>query len=160
MYSAWLDSGYSSSIFYLLIIKHMSKQDYSHEMTYHKSMGMRLFLVFLGTVFVVIGIVGIFLPLLPTTPFMLLAAACYAKSSSRFYNWIMNNKVFGPIIREWREYRSIPRKAKWFAMGFLLLTFGSSIIFFVPYFYVQIGLAFLCLGMLVFMWRIPVRELT
>jgi len=137
----------------------MGKQDYSHEVTHHGSLSVRILLVFLGTLFVVIGIVGIFLPILPTTPFMLLAAACYAKSSSRFYNWIMNNKVFGPIIREWREHRSIPRKAKYYAMVLLVLTFGSSILFFVPVFYVQLMLGVMCIGMLIFMWRIPVRDL-
>jgi len=137
----------------------MDKQDYSHEVTHHGSFSMRVILVLLGTLFVVIGIIGIFLPILPTTPFMLLAAGCYAKSSTRFYNWIMNNKIFGPIIREWREYRAIPRKAKWIAMSLLVLTFGTSIIFFVPIFYVQILLTFMCVGMLIFMWRIPVREL-
>jgi len=136
----------------------MDKQDYSDEVTYSGSFGVRVLLVFLGTVFVVIGVVGIFLPLLPTTPFMLLAAACYAKSSSRFYNWIMNNRIFGPIIREWREHRSIPRKAKYTAMILLLLTFGSSIIFFVPIFYVQLLLAAMCIAMLIFMWRIPTRD--
>lgn len=138
----------------------MDKQDYSHEMTRHRSFGVRIFLVVLGTIFVIIGVVGIFLPILPTTPFMLLAAACYAKSSSRFYNWIMNNQIFGPIIREWRQHRSIPRKAKYTAMGLLVLTFGTSIIFFVPIFYVQLLLTVMCIGMLIFMWRIPVRDLS
>lgn len=138
----------------------MEKQDYSHEVNHHDSFGVRVFLVVLGTLFVIIGIVGVFLPLLPTTPFMLLAAACYAKSSSRFYNWIMNNKVFGPIIREWREHRSIPRKAKFIAMTLLVLTFGTSIVFFVPIFYVQLALTAMCLGMLIFMWRIPVRDVS
>ena len=136
----------------------MEKQDYSDEVTHHGSLSVRIFLVFLGTFFVVIGIVGIFLPILPTTPFMLLAAGCYAKSSSRFYNWIMNNKIFGPIIREWRQYRSIPRKAKYIAMALLVLSFGTSIVFFVPIFFVQILLTVMCIGMLIFMWRIPVRE--
>jgi len=137
----------------------MDKQDYSHEVVHHGSLSIRILLVVMGTVFVVIGVVGIFLPVLPTTPFMLLAAACYAKSSSRFYNWIMNNRVFGPIIREWRQYRSIPRKAKYTAMVLLVLTFGTSIVFFVPVFYVQLLLAVMCLAMLIFMWRIPVRDL-
>ncbi len=138
----------------------MEKQDYSHEVTRHGSLSVRIFLVVLGTLFVIIGIIGIFLPILPTTPFMLLAAGCYAKSSSRFYNWIMNNRIFGPIIREWRQYRSIPRKAKYTAMVLLVLTFGTSILFFVPIFYVQLALTAMCIGMLIFMWRIPVRDLS
>jgi len=136
----------------------MEKQDFSHEVEYHRSTAARVSLVILGTTFVVIGVVGIFLPILPTTPFMLLAAWCYAKSSSRFYNWIMNNRVFGPIIQEWRKHRSIPKRAKWTAIVLLFSTFGISIFFFVPYFYVQVLLGIFCLSMVIFMWRIPVRE--
>lgn len=136
----------------------MKQQDYSHEVDFHSSTTFRVILVVLGTVFVVTGVIGIFLPILPTTPFMLLAAWCYARSSTRFYNWIMNNKVFGPIIREWRQHRSIPRRAKTTALILMPSTFGVSIIFFVPIFWVQIMLAAMCIGMMVFMWQIPVRE--
>ena len=138
----------------------MEKQDYSHEVNHVASNSLRVTLVIFGTLFVVIGIIGIFLPVLPTTPFMLLAAGCYAKSSRRFYNWLMNNRVFGPIIREWRQYRAIPKRAKIVAMVLLVLTFGSSILFFVPYLWVKILLTILCVSMLYFMWRIPVREIT
>jgi len=138
----------------------MKPQDYSHEVDFHPSTSFRVFLVILGTLCVIAGVIGIFLPILPTTPFMLLAAWCYARSSSRFYNWIMNNRVFGPIIREWRLYRSIPRRAKLSAMIIMPLTFGISIVFFVPIFWVQVALMCLCLGMLYFIWRIPVREIT
>ncbi len=138
----------------------MEKQDFSHEVAHHASYSLRVTLVILGTLCVILGIIGIFLPILPTTPFLLLAAACYAKSSRRFYNWIMNNRIFGPIIREWRQYRAIPRKAKILGMLLLVLTFGSSILFFVPFLWLKIALAGFCLAMLFFMWRIPVRELT
>jgi len=137
----------------------MEEQDYSHEVNFHSSTSLRVILVLLGTSFVIIGIIGIFLPILPTTPFMLLAAGCYARSSKRFYNWIMNNKVFGPIIREWRQYRSIPRRAKTSALIIMPTTFAISIIFFVPIFWVQIMLMMLCITMLFFILRIPVREL-
>lgn len=137
----------------------MDKQDYSHEVNHVDSHTLRVSLVILGTLFVVIGIAGIFLPILPTTPFMLLAAACYAKSSRRFYNWLMNNKILGPIIREWRQYRAIPRRAKTIAMLLLVTTFGSSIFFFVPILWVKLLLACMCVSMLYFMWRIPVREI-
>ena len=137
----------------------MEKQDYSHEVDFHSSTVFRVLLVCLGTIFVILGVVGVFLPILPTTPFMLLAAWCYARSSSRFYNWIMNNKVFGPIIREWRQYRSIPRRAKRTAMILMPSTFAISIFFFVPILAVQIMLAVFCIMMLVFLWHIPVRDI-
>ena len=136
----------------------MQKQDYSHEVKHINSHTLRVILVILGTLFVITGIVGIFLPLLPTTPFMLLAAACYAKSSRRFYNWMMNNKVMGPIIREWRQYRAIPKRAKIIAMFLLVITFGISILV-APIMWVKFMLVGMCLASLFFMWRIPVREL-
>ena len=68
----------------------------------------RWLLIAAGTVFLALGVVGILLPLLPTTPFLLLAAACYAKSSKRFSNWLLNNRVFGKIIKDYREGWGIP----------------------------------------------------
>jgi len=138
----------------------MQKQDFSHEVNFHSSTSLRVLLVLVGITCVALGVIGIFLPVLPTTPFMLLAAACFARSSRRFYNWIMNNRIFGPLIQNWRKYRSIPRRAKWTAIFLMLSTFGASIIFFVPYFYLKIALAILCISMVIFMWRIPERELT
>jgi len=69
----------------------------------------------LGCLFVVVGFVGAFLPLLPTTPFLILAAGCFARSSPRIENWLLNHPQFGPVLRDWREHGSIPRKAKLFA---------------------------------------------
>ncbi|HFE39534.1 MAG TPA: DUF454 domain-containing protein [Gammaproteobacteria bacterium] len=140
------------------VLNPVEPRDYSHEVEFHRSTSFRVFLVLLGTGFVVLGVVGVFLPILPTTPFMLLAAWCYARSSRRFYNWIMNNRVFGPIIREWRQYRSIPRRAKRTALILMPSTFAISIVFFVPIFWVQLMLAVLCVVMFYYMWRIPVRD--
>ena len=56
-----------------------------------------------GTVCLILGIIGIILPILPTTPFLLLAAGCYARSSERFYNWLLNNRILGSYIRNYRE---------------------------------------------------------
>ena len=86
-------------------------------------------LVLAGTGFVGLGILGAFLPVLPTTPFMLLAAACYARASTRFYNGLLNNRAFGPTIREWRRYRSIPYRTKWTAIGLMAVTLTASIVF-------------------------------
>ena len=81
-----------------------------------------------GTISVGIGIIGIFLPLLPTTPFLLLAAACYARSSKRFYVWLLTNKYFGKYIRNYREGKGIPLKTKLFSIGLLWITITISII--------------------------------
>ena len=68
-----------------------------------------------GSLLVAVGFVGAFLPLLPTTPFLILAAACFARSSPRLENWLLNHRQFGPMLRAWREHGAIPAKAKAFA---------------------------------------------
>ena len=88
-----------------------------------------------GTVFLVIGGAGVVLPLLPTTPFILLALACYAKSSKTLYNWLIYNKWFGEYIKNWHEGRGLPIKTKILTIAFLFLTIGYSAAFIVtpPY---------------------------
>jgi len=82
----------------------------------------RSILVIAGTFFVGLGVIGIFLPLLPTTPFLLLAAACYARSSKRFYNWLLNNKWFGNYIKNYREGKGVPLKVKILTISILWAT--------------------------------------
>ena len=92
----------------------------------------RLLFFTLGSIFVALATLGVLLPLLPTTPFLLLAAACYARSSSRFHSWLLANRIFGPTIRQWQESRSIAFRTKLTAIFMLVATLGSSVIFFVP----------------------------
>ena len=134
------------------------RRDYSHEVRKHRYRWVQLAFAALGTLFLLLGIIGIFLPLLPTTPFLLLATACYARSSRRFYNWLLNHPAFGPLIIEWRTYRSIPRRIKLMAIATMILTFGSSIVFFVKDGRVQIALAIFGLAMAIWLYRIPSRE--
>jgi hypothetical protein len=87
----------------------------------------RYLLIATGTICLAIGIIGIFTPILPTTPFLLLAAACYANSSVRFHRWLMNNRVFGSYIRNYTEGRGLPLKVKLFTIALLWATIGISI---------------------------------
>lgn len=112
----------------------------------------------LGVFFVGVGIVGIFLPVLPTTPFMLLAAACFARSSDRFYHWLLNHAVFGRSVREWREHRSIPRRTKWVAILTMAATLAISIVFFIPRGPLQWALALLGVALAIYLYRIPSRH--
>ncbi len=112
--------------------------DYSHEVKLVPSKPMRVFMVLLSGLLLLVGVIGIFLPLLPTTPFVLLAAALYARSSIRFYNWIMNHPYMGPPLRNWKERGSIDKKNKIIAIITILLTFPPSVVFFIPLMAVKI----------------------
>jgi hypothetical protein len=136
----------------------MKSEDYSHETDVHPSRAVRVALVLAGTGFVGLGILGAFLPVLPTTPFMLLAAACYARASTRFYNGLLNNRAFGPTIREWRRYRSIPYRTKWTAIGLMAVTLTASIVFAVEDPWLQAALAAFGVLLAVWMARIPSRD--
>jgi len=87
----------------------------------------RFLLIAIGTICLAIGVIGIFIPILPTTPFLLLAAACYLRSSQRFHSWLMNNRIFGSYIRNYTEGRGIPIKVKLFTIALLWVTIGISI---------------------------------
>jgi uncharacterized membrane protein YbaN (DUF454 family) len=86
----------------------------------------------LGWFFVGLGGIGIILPLLPTTPFILVAAGCFAKSSPRCHQWLLNNRVFGPIIIDWQQSRCISKKTKIIAVSSILVFGGHSVIFAIP----------------------------
>lgn len=88
----------------------------------------RICLLSLGMLFSVIGMVGAFLPVLPMTPFMLLAAACFARSSPALHRRILANKMFGHYISQWQCDRTVPREAKRKALGLVLLTFSLSVV--------------------------------
>jgi uncharacterized membrane protein YbaN (DUF454 family) len=87
----------------------------------------RRLLIIIGTICVVSGVIGIFVPILPTTPFLLLAAACFLRSSPRFHRWLMNNRLFGTYIRNYTEGKGIPLKVKLFTIFLLWATIGISI---------------------------------
>lgn len=133
-------------------------EDYSHEVRAHDSPVMRALFVLLGFLFVGLGVAGAILPVLPATPFFLLAAACFARASARFYNWLLNNPTFGPTIVEWRRYRSIRFRTKIWAIVLMASMLTISTLFFVKDRNVQIGLAVLGVLLAIWMWRIPSRD--
>jgi len=86
----------------------------------------RWFLIILGTLALGLGIVGIFVPLLPTTPLLLAAAACYLRSSERMYGWLLNHRWLGPFIRHYRQHRAITKKHKILTLVLLWVAIGYS----------------------------------
>jgi uncharacterized membrane protein YbaN (DUF454 family) len=82
-----------------------------------------------GTLAVTLGVIGIFVPILPTTPFLLLAAFCYARSSERFYRWLLTNRWFGSYLRNYREGRGMALRDKLLTLTALWLAIGSSVAF-------------------------------
>jgi uncharacterized protein len=107
---------------------------------------LRWLLIIVGTISVFLGLLGIILPLLPTTPFLLLAAASFARSSDKFYNWLLNNRIFGSYIRNYREGKGIPIKVKITAIIFLWSTILITALIFVPILAVKILLIAIAMG--------------
>lgn len=80
---------------------------------------LRLLLVGVGCLSVALGVLGIFLPVLPTTPFLLLAAACFLRSSRRLYHWLVSHPRLGPWVSDYLEGQGIPLKGKVWAIGLM-----------------------------------------
>ena len=132
--------------------------DYSHHVRRHDSRVIRVALAALGFVFVGVGIAGLVLPVLPATPFFLLAAACFARASARFYNRLLNHRVVGPTVREWQLHRSIPYRTKCWAIALMSGTLAVSTLFFVEGLLLQTLLAALGLLLAIWLWRVPSRD--
>lgn len=122
----------------------------------HRSRLIRSLYFATGIAALIAGGLGVVLPLLPTTPFVLLAAACFAKSSDRFYNAMLRHRIAGPIIADWREHGAMKRKTKHWAAGMMALSFGTSILVLGSLWHRVMLLAMaVILGF--FIWRVPVR---
>jgi len=136
----------------------MPRHDYTDHVSKHRNPGLRLLFLLLGCLFVALGITGVFLPLLPTTPFMLLAAACFARASTRFYNWLLNTRTFGPSILEWRLHRSIPYRTKLTAIATMVVTLTISVVLVIEHPGLQGALAVLGVLLATWMYRLPSRD--
>jgi uncharacterized membrane protein YbaN (DUF454 family) len=92
----------------------------------HQSPTVRALLWAAGSVSLALGLIGVVLPGLPTTPFVLLAAACYAKASPRLHGWLINHRWMGPMVRDWETHRSLTRRTKTVAQVSMVLMVGLS----------------------------------
>ena len=107
---------------------------------------MKTVCIILGTVSLTLGIIGIFLPLLPTTPFLLLTAALYFRGSPRLYQWLLNHKHFGPYIRNFRENKAIPLRAKIISLLLMWGTMIYCIFFLIPLVWVKVVMFLVAAG--------------
>jgi len=119
---------------------------------------MRLIYYLLGFIFLSLGILGIFLPILPTTPFVLLAAYCFSRSSERMYRWLQENRVFGPAILQWQQHRSMTPRTKKRALLLIIISFSITIVFFVELFYLRFLLSLIAIVLISFLIRLPVQS--
>ena len=108
-----------------------------------------------GTICLVFGAVGIILPILPTTPFLLLSAACYLRGSDRMYRWLLNNKWLGTYIRNYREGKGIPLRGKISALVLLWVTISFSAIFIVRIDVIRLILFTIATVVSIYLIRLP-----
>jgi uncharacterized membrane protein YbaN (DUF454 family) len=139
--------------------KEINEAQESASVRMHGSRFMRSLYLAAGFAALALAVAGALLPILPTTPFLLLAAACFARSSKRFHDKLLANRIAGPIIREWTAHRSIRREVKRWVYVLMALSFGSSILV-MPTLWLQVMLAVLGIVLTFFIWRIPVRDST
>lgn len=104
-----------------------------------------------------LGILGIFLPVLPTVPLLLLAAACFARSSEKFYRWLLDHPRLGPLVGDYLDGEGIPLRAKISAITLIWLSVSISAMFLVPLPWVRVLLFFIALGVTFYLLWLPTR---
>ena len=112
-----------------------------------------------GWLFVALAALGVFLPVLPTTPFLLLAVWCFARSSPRFHDWLLYRSWFSHYLQYWYQYRAMPAGSKWKAVCLLIVTFSFSL-YFISTLWVRLMLVVILIALLIFFYRMPVVDLS
>ena len=130
----------------------------THTVELHGSRMLRGLLLVAGVLAFTAGIVGVFLPLIPATPLLILAAACFARAYRPFHEWMLAHRWFGPMLREWYHHRSLPYWTKLLALVTMLISFGTSIVLFVQPLWLQLVLAAVALLLAALVYRIPSRD--
>ncbi|WP_404272763.1 YbaN family protein [Vibrio cholerae] len=112
----------------------------------------------IGIISLCLGILGIFLPLLPTTPFILLSSACFLRSSPRFYRWLNQHATFGTMIQNWQQHGAVSKAVKKRATLFIVLSFAFSI-WMVPWLWLKVALFIWLVLLITWFIRLPTHEL-
>jgi uncharacterized membrane protein YbaN (DUF454 family) len=121
---------------------------------------LRALLIVAGTISLIFAAIGVVIPLIPTTPLLLLAVACYCRSSERLYTWLINNRWFGEYIRNYREGKGIPLKTKVLAVTVLWATISVSVVFLAPILLVQVLLLAIAIAVSAHILRLPTHKKT
>ncbi len=121
--------------------------------------GMKAFLqnhllVILGWFFTLLGVIGVILPILPTTPFLIVALVFFSKSSPRFHQMLLNNAWFGPTLKQWEDKKTLSRKTKYKAILLIIVTFSISVALLDNKIHLQLLLVGIAIVLLIFIWRI------
>jgi len=111
-------------------------------------------MITLGWIFVILAIIGAFLPILPTTPFLILALALFSKSSPRFHKMLLDNQWFGPSLKQWEQNKTLSRKTKYKASVLIILAFTISLMLLYGRIKLQVMLVGIALLLLFFIWKI------
>ncbi len=111
----------------------------------------------LGLLALLLGLIGALLPVMPTTPFVLLAGFFFARGSPRLHRWLLDNRMMGPMIRDWQNHGVIRPRAKLMATALILPLCGYSLVFVALPLWVRLALPAICAGVLCFIWSRPSR---
>lgn len=111
--------------------------------------------LFVGVISLVAGIIGIFLPILPTTPFILLSAWCFFRSSSKIYKWVIANKRFGPTIENYQQGKGITTATKIKAIVMMWLTISASVYLYIKDMYLIVFLYLVAVCVTIYLYRLP-----
>jgi uncharacterized membrane protein YbaN (DUF454 family) len=120
-----------------------------------KSDLLRWVLICCGWSCIAAGVLGIFVPLLPTVPFLLLAAACFARSSDRFHSWLLEHSHLGPLVRDYLHSGGIPLRARRVAIGMVWVSFPVSVILFAQAVWLKIVLLSIASGITLYLMQLP-----
>jgi uncharacterized protein len=114
----------------------------------------KLIYVIVGTLFLIIGVIGVFLPILPTTPFLLVAVACYAKGSKKLYDRLLNDRWIGTYIKNYREGKGIPLRGKVLSIFMLWFSISFSIVFFIHILFIRVILIVIAIAVTIHLLKI------
>ena len=116
---------------------------------------LRILLLMAGWLSVALGVAGILLPVLPTTPFLILASVCFVRSSPRFDQWLLQHRLLGPYLKVYLDGKGLPRKAKIWILALLWTTILTSVIFFVALRWAQIAMLLVACAVTIYVIRLP-----